>query len=113
MLDLDIIKLQCRIELDESDEDALLETYANAAKRHVENFTDRSLVATNEEAIALALLDPPPPTPIVLDDDITTAMLLLINHWYVNREAVVIGVSVATLPMAVESLLWPYRRLGV
>ncbi|WP_447896044.1 head-tail connector protein [Vreelandella sp. GE22] len=111
MLDLDIIKLQCRIEPDDSDEDQLLETYSNAARRHVENFTDRPLFET-KEAAAQAILDGIP-HPLVLDDDITTAMLLLINHWYANREAVIVGSITATLPMAVETLLWPYRRLGV
>lgn len=37
------------------------------------------------------------------------ALLLLIGHWYENRESVVIGAPVASLPMAVESLLAPYR----
>lgn len=38
------------------------------------------------------------------------AMLLLMGHWYANREAVTIGSSiVASLPMAVDALLWPYK----
>lgn len=108
MLDLDIIKQQCRIEQDESDEDALLETYSNAARRYVENFTDRRLFET-PEAADLSESE----HPLLLDDDITVAMLMMINHWYVNREAVIVGSSPATLPLAVESFLWPYRRLGV
>lgn len=108
MLDLDIIKLQCRIEQDESEEDALLETYANAARRYVESYTDRPLFET-QEAADLSESE----CPLLLDDDITVAMLLMINHWYVNREAVIVGSITATLPMAVESFLWPYRRLGV
>ena len=41
------------------------------------------------------------------------AMLLMIGHWFENREASVVGVSVADLPMAVNSLLAPYslRRM--
>ncbi|MEH6641401.1 head-tail connector protein [Vreelandella glaciei] len=108
MLDLDIIKQQCRIEQDESEEDALLETYANAARRYVENYTDRPLFET-QEAADLSESE----YPLVLDEDITVAMLLMIGHWYINREAVVIGTITATLPLAVESILWPYRRLGV
>lgn len=42
---------------------------------------------------------------------IKQAILLLIGHYYQNREASVIGVSVATLPQAVDALLWPYRDL--
>lgn len=37
------------------------------------------------------------------------AMLLLIGHWYENREAVNIGNIVSELPLAVNSLLAPYR----
>jgi len=37
------------------------------------------------------------------------ALLLMIGQWYENREASVIGVSVADLPLAVEALLSPFR----
>ena len=40
---------------------------------------------------------------------IKSAMLLLIGHWYVNRESVIVGVSIADVPQAVEMLLNPYR----
>lgn len=43
------------------------------------------------------------------------AILLLVGHWYENREAVVVGsgVDVRNLPMAVDALIAPYRRVGV
>jgi uncharacterized phiE125 gp8 family phage protein len=43
------------------------------------------------------------------------AIKLLIAHWYENREATVVGQSifVAELPLAVDRLLAPYRRVGV
>lgn len=45
---------------------------------------------------------------------IKQAMLLLVGHWFANREAVIVGDTVANLPLAVESLLRPYRvRLGM
>jgi uncharacterized phiE125 gp8 family phage protein len=40
---------------------------------------------------------------------ITQAMLLLIGHFYQNRESVMVAVSVAETPMAVDMLLNPYR----
>lgn len=40
---------------------------------------------------------------------IKAAMLLLIGHWHVHREATIVGTSAVELPMAVSSLLWPYR----
>ena len=43
---------------------------------------------------------------------IRAGMLLLIGHWYAQREAVVVGQQAAVvLPMAVEALLMPYRRV--
>ena len=40
---------------------------------------------------------------------IRSAILLLVGHLYENREPVVIGSSVAVVPMAVEYLLGPYQ----
>lgn len=40
---------------------------------------------------------------------IRQAMLLLIAHWYNHREAVNVGSSISTYPMAVDALLQPYR----
>lgn len=37
------------------------------------------------------------------------AMLLLIGSWYENREAIVIGTIVNELPLAVASLVFPFR----
>lgn len=42
---------------------------------------------------------------------IKAAILLLVGHWYANREAV--GESMSELPMAVDALLAPYRRVGI
>ena len=44
---------------------------------------------------------------------IKAAALLLIGHWYANREAVNVGNVTSELPMAVDALLRPYRRVGV
>lgn len=43
---------------------------------------------------------------------IKTAILLTVGHLYENREAVAEG-SFAALPMAVDALIAPYRRVGV
>lgn len=42
---------------------------------------------------------------------IKAAMLLMIGHWYRSREAVVVGQTPADLPMGVDALLTPYRRV--
>lgn len=43
---------------------------------------------------------------------IKTAMLLLIGHWFENREAVAVGTA-TVLPLSVDVLLAPYRRVGM
>lgn len=40
---------------------------------------------------------------------IKQAALLLVGHWYANRETVMVGQAAAPLPMAVDTLLAPYR----
>lgn len=44
---------------------------------------------------------------------IKQAMLLLIGHYYQNREAVTVGVSITVTPMAVDMLLAPYRVISL
>lgn len=44
---------------------------------------------------------------------IRQAARMLVGHWYENREAVVIGTTTATVPLAVSHLLAPYRRVGI
>lgn len=42
---------------------------------------------------------------------IKTALKLLVAHWYEHREAVSEEQPLTPVPMALESLLWPYRVL--
>lgn len=45
--------------------------------------------------------------------DLMSAQLLLIGHWYVNREAVNVGNITSELPIAVDALVQPYRKVMV
>lgn len=107
MLDLETIKQHLRLETDFDDQNDLLELYAGDAKRHVENYTDRKLYATEQQAGYLE-----DPTALLLDDDIIVAMLLYIGDAYENRESMIVGASVYATK-AIEMRLWPHRRLGV
>ena len=109
MLDLPLVKQHCRIEPDFSDDDVLLQTYAVAALRYVENFTGCKLREVNDQNAADA-----GEYGLMLTDDIKTAALFLIAHWYANREPVTIdGSNAVSVPFAVEALLQPYRVYGV
>ncbi|KKY78708.1 phage protein [Enterobacter cloacae] len=108
MIELDVVKQHCRIDNDFTGDDALLEIYTGAAARYVQTWTRRTLY---EKESSSGYADDP--APILLDDDVKAAMLLLIGHWYANREAVNIGNITTAVPLAVESLLQPYRIYGV
>lgn len=108
MIDLSTVKEHCRIDEDDTSEDSLLSIYTGAAKRYVETWTRRTLYTTNAE--------PGFETDeyrLLIDDDVRTAMLLLIGHWFANREAVSVGATANTMPLAVEALLQPYRVYGL
>lgn len=113
MLELDIIKQHVRLELDFSDDDALLGVYRNATVEYVENYTGRALLKTEDELPQDEDGEPDADYALVINDAVRSAMLLMIGHWYVNREAVVIGSIPAEVPMAVTALLQPYRIYGV
>ena len=49
ILTLELIKAQCRIEPEMTEEDALLELYGNAAEETVLNYCNRSLESIYEE----------------------------------------------------------------
>lgn len=113
MLELDIIKQHVRLEPDFVEDDVLIDTYATAARKLVENRTGRTLYATETEVPKDSDGNVTDETALVLDDDMTTAMLLLIGHWYANRESVVIGTITAEVPMAVDALISPYRHYQI
>ncbi|QLY36012.1 phage gp6-like head-tail connector protein [Citrobacter freundii] len=108
MLEINIVKEHCRVEVDFTDDDNLLKIYIGAAARYVETWTRRTLFET-ESSQGYADAD----DPILPGDDVKAAMLLLIGNWYENRESVVIGDTVAEVPFAVEALLQPYRIYGL
>lgn len=107
MIELMTVKTHCRIDDDDTSEDDLLTIYIGAAKRHVENFTRRTLYATNTDPGFESDEDR-----LLLDDDVRTAMLLLVGHWFANREAVS-DKSLSEIPLAVNALLQPWVIYGV
>ena len=46
-------------------------------------------------------------------DSLVSALLLLVAHWDQNREPVVVGTIVSSVPLSVDSLLSPFVIPGV
>jgi hypothetical protein len=99
VLTLEEIKVHCKIELDQTVEDAYLEQLEMAAHIHTENSLRRpgELDATAPENIKMA-------------------MLMLIAHWYRNREAVGEGSGssgMSTVPLGYDALLSTEREYSL
>jgi uncharacterized phage protein (predicted DNA packaging) len=88
LLQLDEIKLQCKIEPDQTADDTLLQQYEMAARLNAENYLRYQIDDT-------------------VGENIKQACLMLIGHWYRNREAVTTGkTSVGVeMPLAYQYLL--------
>ena len=103
-LTLEMIKRQCRIELDDSEEDESLTFYGKAAEAVVVNHLNQPLyveaVPENESS------------GLVISDDIRMAMLLLVSDFYENRSHAP-GSDPHKLPFVVQQLLAPYRIIAI
>ena len=84
----------------DTDEDALIQSYIDAAEAHVGKYLDRPLDPWNDEG------DPVP-------DNVRQAILLAIGDFYENREARFIG-TIQTNNPAFEALLhWDRANFGL
>ncbi|MEE3636955.1 MULTISPECIES: head-tail connector protein [Pseudomonas] len=123
MLTLEEIKAHCRLELDETEEDALLQAYGRAARRKVETATGRRLFLVvlpldappdaggDEDYLRGLLPENASENALPVTDDVRLAMLMLVAHWYRNREPVTEATAGGSkaLPLAFDSLVGPYR----
>ena len=102
MVTLEQVKFQCRI--DHDDEDVLLAGYVAAARDHVQMHLDRTIYD-----LAVPSEDP---DGMIDNASIDQATLMIVSHWYAHRESVSES-SMNEVPMGVNYLLQPYRRMGV
>ncbi|MFL1562474.1 head-tail connector protein [Pseudomonas sp. O64] len=127
MLTLEQIKQHCRLELDDTEEDELLQGYGYAAWRMVETRTGRKLfqlelpvdapahAAADDDYLRGLLPVTAPDNALPVTADVTLAMKMLVAHWYRNREAVTDSTATGSkaLPLAFEALVGPYNWISL
>ena len=99
-IDLAHAKLHLRMDLEDTEEDALILGWIPAAYLAIEGKIFRKLYE-DEEAI------PEGSTGIVIDEGIQTIAQLILGNLYANRESVAPGQAVE-IPLGVSWLLDPY-----
>lgn len=96
------------------DDDVPIDVYVRAAEQWAIEFLNRNIYA-DQAALDAAVDDGTAGDyPIVINDLMRAGILTLVGHLFENRESVVVGATVAEVPMSVTFLLHPYRKgLGV
>ncbi|WP_299733856.1 head-tail connector protein [uncultured Endozoicomonas sp.] len=103
-LTTDQIKQQCRLDLDDSTDDAYLELIGEASEQAVEAHLNRKLYADavpDEDSNGL-----------VINNPVRMAMLLMVGQLYENREATS-ELTMKEVPLAYSYLLESYRIIPV
>ncbi|CDK69182.1 head-tail connector protein [Klebsiella pneumoniae] len=98
---IEMLRAQCRIDIDDTTEDEVLTLYYGAARRKAENFINRHLYEEVPET---------DPDGLVIADDILLALMLLVGHWYENREESS-DAAKTSIPFGFTSLIEPYRYI--
>ncbi|MGV8944667.1 head-tail connector protein [Thermomonas sp.] len=96
---MDLVTVKQQLDVTRTDQDALLQGYIDAAKVHIEQHCDRTIVTAAPVDDSQMLATP----------DVEQALLMIVAHWYENREAVATGTIATVIPIGVERLLW-YRK---
>lgn len=93
-LDLATLKSYCHV--DGTDEDGTLQRLLDAASKHVEADLGFSLDDETE-------------FPDGAPEDVEQAVLMTAAHWFANREAVLVELSSAVLPIAAQEIVANHR----
>ncbi len=98
------LRIQARLEPDDSSLDNQLELYAKAAVRAIENATNRTLYPAD-----VPLPEEAPENALRANEDIVLAILMMVAHWFDNPGAVNIGNTTSEIPLGFQFLVTPYR----
>lgn len=93
------LRIQARLEPDDSSLDSTLTLYAKAAAKAFEKATNRTLYPAGEP-----LPDDAPPNALQANEDVQLAILMLVAHWFDNPAAVNVGNITSKLPLGFDFL---------
>lgn len=94
---------------DPDDDDPHIQMLINAAEESVAEYLNRRVYGSADDMAAAVAAGSAGDQPMVANDLIRAACLLIVGHLYANRENVVVGASVAQIPMGALELVTPYR----
>jgi hypothetical protein len=98
------LRIQARLDPDDSTLDATLQLYARAAFRSVEAGTGRKLYPPEQPFPADA-----PANALQANEDIQLAILMMVAHWFDNPSAVNVGNITSEIPLGFRHLTDPHR----
>ena len=88
----------------------IVETATGALLRFKSSFDRPALTRDRSDAVQVTFTTGFGDSPDDVPPSLKVAIMLLACHWYENREAAS-GVDVRQLPLAVDALITPYRRV--
>lgn len=97
IVSISALKAQLNFDAYFFDDEELLQSKLDAAEAWAANFTGHNLESFGNP----------------LPADIQEAVLQLAAHWYVNREATLVGLNAAMMPFGVISLLSPHMEAAM
>jgi hypothetical protein len=96
-----VVDAKTHLNLTTDDDSALVQRLISAAQDWLESQLGYKLAEKYPQTGS-----PIVPVPPALDQ----AVLLMVGHWYANREATLVGVSAAPLPLGVADIVNDYRN---
>lgn len=101
------LRIQARLEADDTSADVALELYGKAAIRAIEHYTGRTLYPPGEALPADAAANA-----LVADESVQLAALMMVAHWFENPAAVAEGAA-AEVPFGFRFLVEPHRFINL
>ena len=100
---LEQLRIQARLEPDNTELDGTLQLYAAAAIKAIEAHTGRALYPPNADLPADA-----PENALIATENLQLAILMMVTHWFDNNAAASDS-AVAEIPLGFRFLVGPHR----